>query len=108
MRVLLDECVPRPLSKLLTEHQVVTVQQAGWAGIKNGDLLRQAEGQFDVFVTADKNLRYQQMLKDRKIGIIELPSPDWSVLKNLGREVNEALKSLRPDNSYIEIQSTES
>lgn len=107
MRVLLDECVPRPLAKLLVGHEVATVQEAGWAGIKNGDLLRRAEDRFDAFITSDKNLRYQQKLGERKIGIIELPTPNWAVLKNLGREVNEALKSLKPDHSYIEIQSRE-
>ena len=44
----------------------------GWAGIKNGDLVRLAEGQFDVFVTSDQNLRYQQNLESRRIAIIEL------------------------------------
>ena len=57
MRVLLDECVPRPLSKLLPEHEVLTVQRMGWSGINNGELLGRAEGEFDAFITADKNLR---------------------------------------------------
>ena len=105
MRVLLDECVPRPLQKLLTGHQVSTVQQAGWGGISNGELLQRAEGQFDAFITADKNLRYQQKLSSRKIGIVELPTNDCSILKNLGQSVNDALTSLGPDKNYIEIES---
>ena len=107
MRVLLDECVPRPLVKLLPGHQVSTVQQAGWDGIGNGELLLRAEGQFDAFITADRNLRYQQQLSRRKIGIVELPTNDWSILKNLGPAVNDGLKSLGPDKNYVEIQLPE-
>jgi len=107
MKVLLDECVPRPLAKALSGHEVSTVQEAGWDGVGNGELLQHAEGRFDVFITADKNLRYQQKLRNRRIGIIELPTNDWSALKNLGASVMEALQALRPDNNYIEIQLPE-
>jgi hypothetical protein len=73
MKVLLDECVPAPLARSLDGHDCVTVQLAGWVGIKNGDLLLCAErAKFDVFITADKNLRYQQKLTDRTLAIIEL------------------------------------
>ena len=104
MKVLLDECVPRPLAKLLIEPEISTVQKSGWSGIANGDLIRRAEGKFDAFITADKNLRYQQNINTRKLGIIELPTPDWAILKNLGQTINDALRSLRQDNNYIEIQ----
>jgi hypothetical protein len=76
MKILLDECVPRPLRKLLVGHETSTAQEAGFGGIENGELLRRAEGRFDLFITADKNLRYQQNLTGRKIAIIELPTPD--------------------------------
>jgi hypothetical protein len=62
MRVLLDESLPRGLRKELASHEVVTVPEAGWAGRKNGDLLRLAEPAFDVFVTADGRLPFQQDL----------------------------------------------
>jgi Domain of unknown function (DUF5615) len=78
VRILLNECVPRPLRKLLVGHEVSTAQEAGLGGIENGELLRRAEGKFDLFVTADKNLRYQQNLTGRKIAILELPTPDWN------------------------------
>lgn len=71
MRVLLDECVPHPLRKLLAEHWVATVRESGWSGKKNGELLRIAEQEFDAFVTSDRNLRYQQNLVGRRIGIVE-------------------------------------
>jgi predicted nuclease of predicted toxin-antitoxin system len=107
MRVLLDECVPRPLRKLLPDHQVQTVQDAGWEGKHNGELLVLAEARFDVFITADKNLRYQQKLNARKIGIVELPTNDWSILKQMESVIADALRSLGPNNNYIEIQLPE-
>lgn len=60
MRVLFDECVPWPLHALLPEHECRTAQQMKWKRIKNGELLALAEAQFDVFLTCDQNLRYQQ------------------------------------------------
>ena len=69
MRILLDECVPWPMHRLLTGHACSTVQDLGWGGIKNGDLLQRAEGEFDLFITSDQNLRYQQNLTGRRIAI---------------------------------------
>ena len=54
MKILLDECVPRPLARYLEDHQVQTVPQAGWASTVNGPLIRLAESEFDVFITVDK------------------------------------------------------
>lgn len=59
MNLLLDECVPWPLHRELTGHVCITAQKRGWGGITNGDLLGRAEGQFDLFITCDKNLRYR-------------------------------------------------
>ena len=72
MRILLDECVPWPIQKLLGGHECVTVKQRGWMGIKNGDLLRLAEGEFDLFVTSDQSLRYQQNLVGCRLPILYL------------------------------------
>ncbi len=76
MRILLDECVPWPMHKLLAGHEFTTAQRQGWGGIRNGDLLTLAEGQFDLFITADQGIRYQQNLADRKIAILELSTND--------------------------------
>jgi predicted nuclease of predicted toxin-antitoxin system len=70
MRVLLDECVPRKLKRELAKHEVLTVTENGWSGIKNGELLALAEAEFDVFLTVDQNLSFQQKLKGFDIGII--------------------------------------
>ena len=72
MKVLLDECVPRKLRRELAEHEVLTVTERGWSGIKNGKLLVLAEVAFDVFLTVDQNLKYQQNLKAFNIGVILL------------------------------------
>jgi hypothetical protein len=58
MKVLLDECVDRRLARDIEGHEVRTVPEAGWAGLKNGELLKRAQDQFDVFVTVDRNLPF--------------------------------------------------
>lgn len=71
MRILLDECVPRKLKQLLTGHACLTVPEAGFSGAKNGQLLRQAElAGFEVFLTLDKGLEYQQSLRGRAIAVL--------------------------------------
>ncbi len=102
MRVLVDECLPRFLRRELTDHFVQTVQDCGWAGVKNGELLSLAEAQFDVFLTADKNLRYQQNRTERKIGIIELPVNSRAAVKLLVPEILEVLDRL-PPNGYVRL-----
>jgi len=72
MRVLLDECLPRGLKKHLRNHEVKTVPEAGWAGKKNGELLRVAAGDIDVFITIDSNLVYQQKVGVLPFGVVVL------------------------------------
>jgi predicted nuclease of predicted toxin-antitoxin system len=72
MRVLIDECAPSALTRFLKQHghKCRTVQEAGWSGKQNGELLQLAERKFDVLITVDTNLRYQQNLIQRKIAIV--------------------------------------
>jgi len=73
VRVPLDEQLPRHLARELRGHDVSTVQQQGWAGLKNGELLRAAaDAGFDVFVIADRNLQFQQNLSQTRLGVILL------------------------------------
>jgi predicted nuclease of predicted toxin-antitoxin system len=74
MRVLLDECLPRKLKRELPGHEVRTVPEMGWATKKNGDLLRLAVGQFDVLLTVDRSLAYQQNITSMPISIISIQS----------------------------------
>lgn len=75
MTILLDECIDRRLAKEIEGHDVVTVSQAGWAGFQNGDLLRLAQERFDVFVTVDRNLCFQQRLPQFSIAVVVLQAP---------------------------------
>jgi PIN like domain len=71
MRILLDECVPRPLKRQLTQYDVKTVTEMGWAGTKNGQLLKKMqEAQFTILLTTDQNLRYQQNLEQAGVAIV--------------------------------------
>ena len=73
MRILLDEQLPRQLARYLVGHDVRTVQQESWAGLKNGALLAKAEGaEFSVFVTGDQNLEFQQNISNRRLGVLVL------------------------------------
>ena len=74
MKVLLDECVPARLSRLLSQHEVSTAQKAGWSGIKNGELLRRAAADFDAFITVDRNLAFQQNQSNLPIPVIVINS----------------------------------
>ena len=73
MKILLDECVPVQVSNALVGHDVSTAQKKGWSGISYCELLQRAEQDgFELFIVADKSLRYQQNLKGRKLAILEL------------------------------------
>jgi rRNA-processing protein FCF1 len=73
MRILLDECVPRPLKRELADYEIQTVVEMGWSGTKNGELLRlmNQEG-FTILLTSDQNLRYQQNLEQAGVAIVVL------------------------------------
>jgi hypothetical protein len=73
------------------------VQELGWGGIKNGDLLQRAEGEFDLFITSDQNIRYQQNLAGRHIAILEISSNDISRIEAAGALIEEALEEIQPD-----------
>lgn len=76
MRILLDECVPRPLKRELTDYEVRTVVEMGWSGKKNGELLQlMAEECFTILLTADQNLRYQQNLQEAGVAVVVLVAP---------------------------------
>jgi hypothetical protein len=92
VRILFDENVPLPLRKFFPSDQVSTVQEQGWAGIANGELVRLADETFDVLILADKNLRYQQNLADRRIAFVELPTNRWPLLMSIVQRVVDAVE----------------
>ena len=102
MRVLLDECTPRFLKGRLPGHNVSTVQEVGWAGLKNGNLLAAADGNFDLFITTDKNLRFQQNLKKYSFAVVLLPSNRLAIVLGLITEIEAAVSSIKPGD-FVEI-----
>ena len=97
MKVLLDECVPRKLRRELPEHEVLTVTERGWSGIKNGELLALAAPEFDLFLTVDQSLKYQQNLTGVDIGIILMVARNnrLKTLLPLMPDVREALEKIK-------------
>ena len=76
MRILLDECVPRPLKRKLTDYEIRTVVEMGWSGKNNGELLRlMIQEGFTILLTTDQNLRYQQNLQQAGVAVVVLVSP---------------------------------
>ncbi len=99
MHILLDENVPRKLKYRLTpNHEVSTVQEKGWSGVQNGDLLSRAELEFDVFLTLDRNLEYQQDLKGKRLSVlvIKTRSSAFRYLKSLVPDILAALEEADP------------
>ena len=89
MRILLDECLPRKLGLLLAGYESVTVPECGWAGVKNGNLLQLAESQFDIFLTVDRNLQFQNPTAVFDLAIVVLRSKS-NRLKDLQQFVPSA------------------
>jgi predicted nuclease of predicted toxin-antitoxin system len=102
VKILLDACTPRPLRRFLPSHSVSTAQEMGWGALKNGDLLREAEGQFEAFISTDQNLKYQQQVVGRKLAILLLPTNDWPTIRSKGAEVAARIATLKPG-AFVEL-----
>lgn len=99
MRILFDECVPRQLKPSLGDHEIQTVPRMGWSGIKNGRLLSLAiDAHFDILLTVDKSIPFQQNLSEKEIAIIVLLAPDtkFDSLKPLMPLVLEVVETIKP------------
>jgi hypothetical protein len=98
MRVLLDECIPRALRKELPGHDVKTVAEVGWAGVKNGELLQLAAREFDLLLTVDRNLEYQQNFAGLTLAVVVVhaPSNNVGVLRPLMSAVRAAMSESKP------------
>lgn len=101
--ILLDENLPVALRHLLAEFQVVTVQFQGWSGKQNGELISLIDGRFDVFLTGDKNLRYQQRIETRQIAIVELPFTRLQSLEPYLHQIRAAIRNSGVGD-YIQIK----
>jgi len=83
------------MHRLLTNHTCTSVQAQGWSGIRNGELLQQAESEFDLFITSDQNIRYQQKLADRRIAILELSTNDLRRIQAAEALIETAINRLQ-------------
>jgi hypothetical protein len=97
VRILLDECLPRPLIRLITGHDAKTVPEMGWAGKSNGELMALMTGLFDAFLTVDRNLVFSQNLSGLKIGVVVLHASSNRLedLQPLVPQVLEVLRAIR-------------
>jgi hypothetical protein len=103
MLVLFDHSTPAPLIPYLTGHTVTEARDRGWDRLSNGDLLTEAErAGFDVLLTADKNIRYQQNLTTRTIAIVVLSTPQWPVVRLHTEQIAAAVNAAAPG-SYAEV-----
>ena len=102
-KALFDECIPSPLRKSFQSIEVKTAHEMGWGRLKNGELLRKAEGVFDVFLSADQNLSYQQNLTGRKLAIAILPTNHWPTLEPHAGWIAEQVMAMAPG-QYRELK----
>lgn len=96
MKILFDECMPQPPRPLLAGLDIRTAQEMGWGRVRNGELLKRAEGVFDAFVTAD------QSLTGRRLAILVLSTNRWPRVKAKAVEITAAIQALRPGD-YVEL-----
>ena len=104
MRVLFDQGTPVQIRRSLKEHVVNTAWEQGWSRMENGELLRAAEeAGFDLLLTTDQNIRYQQNLAGRKIAIVVLAKARWRLIKPVVDRVSAAVSDAKPG-SYTEVE----
>jgi hypothetical protein len=103
MRILFDQGTPAPLREYLLGHDIALAYAQGWSTLQNGELLSAAEAAgFEVLVTTDKNLRYQQNLTHRKIAVVVLSATSWPRVQKVAHQIALALTSIKP-NDYLKI-----
>jgi hypothetical protein len=103
MLILFDNGTPRGLSRFLTGHSVEEARARGWEELSNGDLIDAAElAGFEVIVTTDKNIRYQQNLGTRKITLVVLGHSQWPMVKLVADTIAAAVNAAQPG-SYVEV-----
>ena len=104
MLILLDNNTPRGVARALTGHTVTEARERGWATLKNGELLTVAEeAGFDVLVTSDKSIRYQQNLEGRKLALVVLTVGRWGPVRRMLAEIAAAVDAATPG-TYAEVE----
>ena len=104
MKILFDNGTPNPIARSLVGHQVAFARQIGWHELKNGELLQQAEDAgYELLLTSDKNLRYQQNLSGRRIAVLVLGNQQWPDVRLHLDRIAAAVNAATPG-SYLEIE----
>lgn len=96
MKILLDECVPWPMHRILAGHTCTSVQAEGWRGIRNSELLKRVEADFDLLITADQNILYQQNLASSTVSILELSTNDLRRIQSDAEAIQKVVEAIRP------------
>ena len=97
MKILFDQGTPAPLARRLAGHSVDRASERGWSDLDNGDLIEKAEQEgYEVLITTDQNMRYQQNLAGRRLAIVVLLSTAWPNIQLRIEEINAALDEIRP------------
>jgi hypothetical protein len=103
VRILLDQGAPVPLRRALSLHEIHTVFELGWSTLGNGELLEAAEPEFELLLTTDRSLRYQQNLAGRHLAILVLPTTSWPRIQRHVDEIEREVASMRPG-EYRELE----
>jgi hypothetical protein len=96
VKILFDHGTPAPLRRALSGHSVSTANEMGWSELDNGELLSAAEIEFDVIITTDRSIRYQQNLAERRLAILVLPTTSWKRIQIHPSQILAAIDSLHP------------
>lgn len=104
MKILFDQGTPVPLRKIFTAHEVRTAFEMSWGTLSNGELLQKAEDfGFNLLITTDQNLSYQQNLSQRKIAVIVLSATSWLRIQNVIPEILQSVSSIQ-SNEFIQVE----
>ena len=103
MRILFDNGTPKQIAAFLTAHQITRADQLGWGALENGELIAKAESQgYELFLSTDKNIKYQQDLMKRKIAIVVLGNQNWPLVRPYLEQIAAAVNAAKPG-SFTEV-----
>jgi hypothetical protein len=104
MKILFDNGTPKPIARCLVGHEVTYARQIGWHELSNGDLIQQAEDAgYEVLVSTDKNIRYQQNLTGRKIALVVLGNQQWPAVRLHLERIAAVVNECSPG-TYVEVE----
>ena len=104
MKILFDNGTPKPIARSLTGHEIAYARKVGWHELENGDLIQKAEeAGYQVLLSTDKNIRYQQNLTGRKIALIVLGNQQWPLVRLYLDKIAAAVNACTPG-SYTEVE----